>query len=268
MFQKLSTIGALCCGLMLLSACHNNYPAVLPELADGLDKNAVFKAHDDYPEDCSQVELPIVKSDCALVFIGGFQDQEHGVLRRCYDAAPAIQDKPAPYKEVRAYYHWEGDEGNLLRHSTKSISDDIAAWCKLNPTSTLVIIGHSYGGSSSMEVARSIPEEFKGTFALATLDPVSRRKSTKPRERAPRVDFWVNSYVKNRRAMHELLIIAGGPWNECPEADRNLVFCGKDLDFTGSYHHAHNNARALLVEKEATSHTAVWTILQDFLKSK
>lgn len=256
-------IGALSL-LLLLCSCEPTGP--VPVIAKGLDIDKMVDSTVEVPDDSDQVPLPIEEADCAVIFIGGFLDCIFGSVRRSYNDLPPLQNKATGYKELRAYYHWEGNEGNVFSHDTKVATKAAKEWIALNPKGTLVLIGHSYGGSAAMDVARNIPLSFQGKLLVATLDPVSRRERSQPRQRAERVDYWVNSYVTKRRAFHELFIMMAGTWNHCPQADCNLRFYGTTSSFVKGLNHAHRYAQILLIERDPEQHTSVWESLQDYLQ--
>lgn len=260
--MKRALLGALSVSL-LLSSCK---PDPVPDIAAGLDVEKMLTSTVESPDDNSQSTLPMEKADCAVIFIGGFLDCFFGSVRRSFNDLPPLQVKDTPYKEIRAYYHWEGGEGNIFCHDTDVASEAANQWITLNPQGTLVLIGHSYGGSAAMDIARRIPQDFNGKLLVATLDPVSRRERSQPRQRAPRVDYWVNAYVTKRRAFHELFIMMAGTWNTCPEADRNLRFYGTTSSFIKELNHAHRYAQVLLIERDPEQHISVWECLQQYLK--
>ncbi len=261
--MKRALLSALSISL-LLSSCK---PDTTPAIAEGLDVQRMITSTVESPEDSSQSPLPIEKADCAVIFVGGFLDCFFGSVRRSFNDLPPLQNRQTPYKELRAYYHWEGNQGNIFYHNTDVATADILKWIQLNPKGTLVLIGHSYGGSASMDIASRIPQEFEGKLLVATLDPVSRRDRSHPRQRAPRVDYWVNSYVTKRRAFHELFIMMAGTWNTCPEANQNLRFYGTTNSFIKELNHAHRYAQVLLIERDPEQNVSVWECLQQYLKS-
>lgn len=259
--KKLGALALMLC----LSSCEPSGP--VPAIAEGLDLKLMADSTTESPDDSDQAPLSIEKADCAVIFIGGFLDCIFGSVRRSYNDLPLLQDRATPYKELRAYYHWEGNEGNIFCHNTDVVTKAALEWIALNPTGTLVLIGHSYGGSAAMDIARQIPQDFQGKLVLATLDPVSRRERSQPRQRAPRVDYWINSYVTKRRAFHELFIMMAGTWNHCPQADLNLRFYGTTSSFVKGLNHAHRYAQILLIEQDPEQHISVWESLQAYLKT-
>ena len=94
-----------------------------------------------------QQPIPQEKADMAVVFVGGFTEQVLLHFRKAYESMPLL---PCSGKQLRAYYAWDSGTGNLLFHSTWKLQRDLAAFCKLNPTANIILIGHSYGGSAIM----------------------------------------------------------------------------------------------------------------------
>ena len=86
-----------------------------------------------------------------------------------------------------------------------------------------------------------------GKVLVVTLDPVSRRERSKPQERAPMVDFWVNAYCSPYRNVRDVAAWMGGPWGHCPQADENMAYSGKLRDADGK-RFAHVHPEPLLME--------------------
>ena len=182
-----------------------------------------------------QERLTTEKADVAVIFIGGFTEQVLTHLRSVYETTPPI---PCPGKQVRAFYAWDGGRGCLFWHSTRLIQRDLRAFLTANPGADLIFIGHSYGGSAIMDVLRHLNAPH-GRVLVATLDPVSCRERSHPRERAAGVDYWVNAYCHPYRHFKDLAASIGGPWRECPQADANIIFSGEERDSSGRrYQHA------------------------------
>ncbi len=182
-----------------------------------------------------QQRLNAEQADVAVVFIGGFSEQVLTHLRRVYECMPPL---PARGRQVRAFYAWDGGRGCLLFHSTSLIQRDLRAFLKSNPGADLVLIGHSYGGSACMDVLRHLNHPH-GRTVVVTLDAVSCRERSYPRERAEGVDYWVNVYCEPYRHFKDLAAAVGGPWRNCPQADVNIVFSGRERDRAARrYQHA------------------------------
>ncbi len=173
-----------------------------------------------------QARLTTEKADVAVVFIGGFSEQVLTHFRRVYEVMPPL---PTTGKQLRAFYAWDGGRGCLLFHSTNLIQQDIRAFLAANPGADLVLVGHSYGGSACMDVLRHLNHPH-GRTVVVTLDAVSCRERSHPRERAEGVDYWVNVYCAPYRHFKDLAASVGGPWRHCEQADVNIAFSGKERD--------------------------------------
>lgn len=173
-----------------------------------------------------QQRLTTEQADVAVIFIGGFTEQVLTHHRRVYECMPPL---PTQGKQVRAFYAWDGGRGCLFFHSTSLIQRDLRAFLQANPGADLVFVGHSYGGSAIMDVLRHLNTPH-GRTVVVTLDAVSCRERSHPRERAEGVDYWVNVYCQPYRHFKDLAAAIGGPWRECPQADLNIAFSGKERD--------------------------------------
>lgn len=178
-----------------------------------------------------QLPLPAQKADVAVVFVGGFTEQVLLHFREVYEQMPPL---PCKGRQLRAYYAWDSGTGNLLVHSTWKLQRDLRSFLSLNPAADVVLLGHSYGGSAIMDALRQLDDvPHSGQVLVVTLDPVSRRERSKPRERAPMVDFWVNAYCRPYRNVRDVVAWLGGPWGCCPQADANVAYSGEQRDAEG-----------------------------------
>lgn len=192
-----------------------------------------------------QLPLPPEKADVALIFVGGFTEQLLLHFRGVYEKMPPL---PVCGRQLRAYYAWDSGTGNLLFHSTWKLQRDLKVFLELNPRADVVLLGHSYGGSAIMDALRALPEvRHDGHVVVVTLDPVSCRERSRPRERAPMVDYWLNVYCSPYRNVRDVAAWLGGPWGECPQADENLAFSGQQRDAAGQ-RFAHVYPEPLLME--------------------
>lgn len=205
-----------------------------------------------------QVPLAAEPADVAVIFIGGFSEQVLTHFRACYEQTPPL---PVKGTQHRAFYAWDGGTGNIFFHSTWKLQRDLRAFLTVNPRADLVLIGHSYGGSAIMDALRHIgPVE--GKVLVVTVDPVSCRERSKPRERAEEVDFWLNSYCSPYCSPKDLAAWVGGSWRHCEQADVNLVFSGEKRDKEGRrYQHA--QPLPLLCEKPADGSKSAYEQLVD-----
>lgn len=178
-----------------------------------------------------QLPLPAEKAELALIFVGGFSEQVLLHFRSVYEQMPLL---PGTGRQLRAYYAWDSGTGNLLFHSTWKLQRDLRAFLQMNPQADVVLLGHSYGGSAIMDALRGVEDvPHEGKVLVVTLDPVSRRERSKPRERASVVDYWINAYCRPYRNVRDVAAWMGGPWGECPQADENFAFSGKERDADG-----------------------------------
>ncbi|MBQ3524901.1 MAG: hypothetical protein IJA63_01385 [Akkermansia sp.] len=187
----------------------------------------------------AQVRLVQEKADVAVIFIGGFSEQVLTHFRAVYEMTPPL---PTGGKQVRAFYAWDGGRGCLPFHSTRLLRNDLQAFLKINPEADIIFIGHSYGGSAIMDAIRKL-DCSHGKILAVTLDAVSCRERSMPRHRAPGVDYWINVYCHPYRHPKDLAAMVGGQWRECPQADVNICFSGKQRDAKGRrYQHARPDA--------------------------
>lgn len=194
----------------------------------------------------SQMRLPAESADVAVIFVGGFAEQVLTHLRAVYESMSPL---PGEGRQLRACYAWDGGRGCLLAHSTKLLQNDLLAFLRLNPQADIVLIGHSYGGSAIMDVLRHLGKDVpRGRTIVLTLDPVSARKRSHPRERAEGVDYWINVYCEPYRHGKDIFAAIGGPWRECPQADVNLRFSGDERDAKGR-RYQHSRPDSLLMER-------------------
>lgn len=203
-----------------------------------------------------QQPIPQEKADMAVVFVGGFTEQVLLHFRKAYESMPLL---PCSGKQLRAYYAWDSGTGNLLFHSTWKLQRDLAAFCKLNPTANIILIGHSYGGSAIMDALRHLKEPH-GRIIVATIDPVSRRKKSQPKQRPACVDYWINTYCYPYRNIRDGFARLGGPWRHCKQADINLNFPGTKRDADGDGY-AHVYPEPMLLEPHPDTGKSVYELL-------
>ncbi len=182
-----------------------------------------------------QEPLRAEQADVAVVFIGGFAEKVMARFRMLYESTPLF---PVEGRQLRAHYAWDGDSGKIIP-DTETIRRDLEAFFAVNPLADLIIVGHSYGGSSTLDVVRHLKKPH-GRIIVATVDPVSRLERSFPRQRPEGIAFWVNAYCSNYEDWKDSIAWVGGAWRHCEQADVNLPFSGEARDDRGKrYQHAY-----------------------------
>lgn len=252
MFSAARLFILLSFSLLLMPSCQqqktNAVPGIDPAPAEGFIGRR------------RQQPLPQEKADLAVIFVGGFTEQVLLHFRKAYESMPLL---PCSGRQLRAYYAWDSGTGNLLFHSTWKLQRDLAAFCRLNPTADIVLIGHSYGGSAIMDALRHLKEPH-GRIIVATIDPVSRRTRSQPKQRPACVDYWINAYCYPYRNIRDGFARMGGPWRHCEQADINLNFPGTQRDTDGD-RYAHVYPEPMLLEKNPASGKSVFCLLSEYL---
>lgn len=223
-FLMMCFTGAVALVSVGCGAYHRADPAVYPAPAT------------DYWGRRTQQRLAPERAEVAVVFVGGFAEPVLTRVRAVYERMPVL---PLPGKQYRAFYAWDGGSGSIFAHSTRVLQGDLQAFLKVNPHADLIFVGHSYGGSAVMDALRHIGP-VQGRVLVVTLDPVSRRERSAPRDRAPGIDYWINVYCDEKRTLRDAIVSLGGPWGHCPQADENYVFLGTLRDARGKrFQHAY-----------------------------
>lgn len=174
------------------------------------------------------------------VFIGGFADVVAGCLSRVERAFPGFLPG---VEHATAYYHWDGGGCGVFMDRCGRIAKDLEEVRRRFPALPVVLIGHSYGGSCALEVARrqavdAVP------LCLLTIDAVARRQKN---SRPPSVEWWGNSYLREGGGFMDVVPRIGGRWGCCREADANLPFSGFRRDLSGNLY-AHRRPAPMLYE--------------------
>lgn len=136
-----------------------------------------------------------------LVFIGGYMDDKHGNMA---NTAGKLCEKHKKKYDFAYYYE---------NHNTKDIANSIAKYkCKC-PNSKIVVIGHSYGGDTAMDVAEDLDawnddNKKKVSIDLVTLDPVSSLDlhDYNPFTRPDSIAKWSNYYIEKPYISHLILL--------------------------------------------------------------
>ena len=156
-------------------------------------------------ENCPEIPLPTPNqpSQCkpiVYIFIGGARDSKYGPMYDCMwqslgyctgvcktnsTKKCGCQVGPILSDGIAVYYHWT---------SRDAILKDIRGYKRVCPHSRIVLLGHSYGGDTAMDVSERL--ENITNITLVTLDPVSDFDSYNWSNKRPsNIDYWINAYV-------------------------------------------------------------------------
>lgn len=242
--------------VLVVTLCNLSYisPHVAPGIYPQPDTSFIGRR--------TQVRLPAENAEVAVIFIGGFGDVVTANFRGVYEGMPIL---PIEGRQLRACYAWDGAQGHLLRHDTELLQQDIKAFLAINPGADLVFVGHSYGGSAVMDVMRHLQGAPYGNVLVVTLDPVSCRERSYPKQRSAGVSYWVNAYCSPYRSPMDLAARVGGPWRECEQADVNLCFSGKAKDEQGQSYR-HSRPQSLFADTHAAQGVSAQQLLFDACK--
>ena len=108
------------------------------------------------------------------VFIGGFGDMFAGCLSRVEKGFPGFLPGVA---YATAYYHWDGGGCGVFFDRCGKIAVELEELRRRYPGLPVVLIGHSYGGSCAVEVARRQSVQ-AAPLCLLTVDAVARRQKS------------------------------------------------------------------------------------------
>lgn len=178
--------------------------------------------------------------DYLVVFIGGFGDALAGCLSRVERSFPGFL---AGTEHVTAYYHWDGGGCGIFLDRCGKIARELEELRRRLPELPVVLIGHSYGGSCAVEVARRQAVE-ASPLCLITIDAVARRQKSR---RPESVGWWGNSYLREGGGFMDVIPRIGGRWGACSGADVNLSFSGFQRDRAGRLY-SHRRPAPMLYE--------------------
>lgn len=227
--------GSMAAALLLSSGCvysHDPDPNVYPKPPEGFFGRR------------TQVPLRAEKADVAVIFVGGFAGRYLTRMRAVYERMPVL---PVPGKQYRAFYDWDGGDGMLFLNNVNNMVRDVQTFLAVNPKADLIFIGHSYGGSAVMDVLRQVTNPH-GRIIVVTIDPVSRKTRSLPRQRARGIDYWINIYCDDVRVPIDYVVKLGGVWKNCPQADENIRFLGTARDDKGDLYR-HTRPEPLFFER-------------------
>ena len=156
-----------------------------------------------------------------VMFVGGANDPGSDVV---------LGDTFAPYNLKNEHIQ---DIGYGAWQTGASIKGLALHW--MSQGQKIVLVGHSYGGDTVMDVSRELSEAGKEVELIVTLDPVSRFGPTSDQPKPSGVKKWLNIYVnysKSKLGWANFVASIGGPWGYCNNADKNAFFEGS----TGEEH--------------------------------
>lgn len=114
----------------------------------------------------------------------------------------------------------------------------------------VALIGHSYGGDTAWDVARSTTA---GVVCLITVDPVSRFRPRHPPKPAS-VGFWHNIWIRGWSSRNDTIADIGGPWEHVAAADFNSPYDSGQV--IGGYWIDHASFAALFLHSGARNRVA------------
>lgn len=129
---------------------------------------------------------PANERDCPpqlIVLFGGMADSINGNVGR--DLIPMVKtDYP---KAQIAYYYWR-----FLRSSSAEISNVISKFSRKCLCTQVILIGHSFGGSTAAEVVAQLGNDLCKKPILVTLDAVGTMAYPPAKDQ---MSYWYNVYV-------------------------------------------------------------------------
>lgn len=195
------------------------------------------------------------------VFIGGFGDVWLGLSSRLEKQFSGFLPG---VKYASAYYHWNGGSRSVLSDRCGRISEELEQVRRKLPYMPVVLVGHSYGGSGAVEVARRMTARHAVDLCLITIDAVARRQKN---DRPEAVNWWGNSYLGEGGGLVEVVPRVGGRWGHCPGADMNLPFSGFQKDKAGNLY-SHSRPGPMLYEAPSDEACSLFEAAAAWLEGK
>ena len=101
-----------------------------------------------------------------------------------------------------SFYNWNGTQAGNIRDKkapkSKGIAADMLARLEDNPDTEFVLIGHSWGGHTLLEVAAELSENEKAIIKYATVvDPSSLMRGKRVEQLPVNIPILVNYYTGN-----------------------------------------------------------------------
>lgn len=198
--------------------------------------------------------------DYAVVFVGGFGDKWLGIMHGMWKR---FEGFGIPGNWIKGYYHWDGDGWGMVGDHCERIAGDMNDLIDRFPGTHIVLIGHSYGGSAAMQVARLLDRE-PSCLDVVTVDAVSRRQTS---ERARGVGLWINTYLSGGGGWLDVVPRIGGRWGACDGADVNLAYDGT-IEIPGRRGlHSHRDPEKMIREAPGDGQSP-WEILAGRLSER
>ena len=190
----------------------------------------------------AQSQIPSTSTHL-IIFFGGAGDSS--VSETVKTLASALQKRYrssglGSEKVFIKYFPWDEEAA-----STNAVREHLKGF----PNSSIILVGHSYGGDTAFKVADKLEKDIRIRL-LVTLDPVghyyginsnidcrpdypsgSGRKSEEERQcelqRSQRkkpasTDKWINVWAKRASTLGDLVSSAGGRWNGQANADQDI----------------------------------------------
>lgn len=194
------------------------------------------------------------------VFIGGFGDVVAGCLSRVEQRFSGFLPEVA---HATAYYHWDGGGCGVFMDRCGKIAEELEAVRRKYPGLPVVLVGHSYGGSCAVEVARRQSVQ-AAPLCLLTIDAVARRqKSARP----ACVEWWGNTYLREGGGLMDVIPRIGGRWGHCAGADVNLAFSGFQRDREGCFY-SHRRPAPMLYESPVEGERSLFQAASAWLEGR
>ncbi len=251
------------------------YKAFKNSLIDYLDVLGLANIKTDYEKQCREEPIVIPQNGkCPkynIVFIGGNSDDSSKVMWGLKTTVAHSLKKHAT--SAISYYFWNVD--------SEELANRIEQHHKRCPKTKIIILGHSWGGDTAMDVCEDL--QIDNSVMLITLDPVSICDTYNWSTKRPKsINYWINSYVRKGAfdsvgfvpAAGQILSFvgtylttfdfnnsvasAGGKWGYEDAADVNIRF-----DLYGDTDHA--NTYGLFAYAENNKNKSAYDFLWDKL---
>lgn len=175
-----------------------------------------------------------------VVFVGGGGDRD--ISRIVMSLQIEFANKPRHKGVISKYYD----------HTQSAIAvNDIASFREKSPRSPILIIGHSWGGDTAMDIANDLDEKGISVELLVTLDPASWFDVQEILQiyRSKNIREWVNVYVSGVANIDDIIANIGGKWGAESQADLNI----DANEYRGISNIRHGDARNMFLNPKVQS---------------